>query len=677
MRRVYQGPPSNYLPPSSRFATGTNNRRAQAASAGLPGSNPLVENLPEQQTSHLHGSLSFQESAELASRHFTDGGSSATAPPRQQATAQETQSWAGRGAFYDPVRDIEVVLSPPVLLPVAAEPVLGNALSDDGSIETVVATESSPTFSEPNFHQIVGSNTQSSVPNPRVEIDLTTALTIKLSRTRRTSASGFHQIPATAVEPDQYQNHSRVQGTLAQTLPQSAPQFAPPNAPRTSPIPQRNTRPKAPAMFRDINSHDLFLRQPNPEEHEQVRVAASYGFTTTLKPVRERSSDAALYSLQEGQEELPSKKLTKRGGARPGAGRPATKMLRQLAGETTQQPLRAGSLWGRPTSTTGPHSDGSGHAVCVSGAGSLSSSYSGFTLVPSADPYIQPSSSFSAPVGPSGGALEPECASVAGAVYTTGSNTGFASTSSAGTRDHPSSSLSATVGPGDLSGTFPSKDKRRKADGSDIHSVTGNFSAPVSTPVAVFVAASALELLKGQKEKPPRSQLAARDIERVGDAEGGNGDDVSGDVKTGEERREQVVKHTFAKGPENLYKEETPWLQSRNLHEGKGEGLRLEAALPKSKAEGTRGTKKPERGMQAEGDGKRQAAVKETENGNGKRMANAISPLAEHAAEEPAKGEPPAKRAKTATMSSSAVSETPVRRSARLRNSAAKNSPGR
>ncbi|EGZ76853.1 hypothetical protein NEUTE2DRAFT_161705 [Neurospora tetrasperma FGSC 2509] len=625
MRGVYQGPPSNYLPPSSRFAAGTNNRRAQEASAGLPGSNPLVENLPEQQTSHLHGSLSFQESAELASRRFIDGGSSATAPPRQQATAQETQSRTGRGAFYDPVRDI--VLSPPVLLPVAAEPVLGNALSDDGSIETVVATESSPTFSKPNFHQIVGSNTQYSVPNPRVEIDLTTALKIKLSNSRRTSASGFHQIPATAVEPDQYRNHTQVKGTLAQTPPQSAPQFAPPNAPRTSPIPQRNTRPKVPAMFRDINSHDLLLRQPNPEEHEQVRVAASYGFTTTLKPVRKRSSDAALYSPQEGQEEPPRKKLNKRGGARPGAGRPATKMLRQLAGETTQQSLRAGSLWGRPTSAISPGGGGSGHAVCVSGAGSLSSSYSGFPLAPSADPHIQPSSSFPAPAGPGSSGLEPECASVAGAAYTTDTSTGFASASSAGY--HPPSFLSATVSPGDLSGTFSSKDKRRKADGSDIHSVDGNFSAPVSTSVAVSVAASALEILKGQKEKPPRLQLAALDIERVGDAEGGNGDDVSGDVKTGEERREQVVKHTFAKGSETLEKEDTPWLQSRNLHEGKGEGLRSEATLLKSKAEETRGAKEPERRTQAEGDEKRQAAVEGMEKGNGKRKANAISSLAE------------------------------------------------
>ncbi|KAK3497388.1 uncharacterized protein B0T23DRAFT_438181 [Neurospora hispaniola] len=625
MRGVYQGPPSNHLPPSSRFAAGTSNRRAQAAPAGLQGSNPLVENLPEQQTSHLRGSLSFQERAELASRHFIDGGSSATAPPRQQPTAQETQSREMRGTFYDPVRDI--VLSPPVFSPVAAEPVLGNALSDNGSIETVVATESSPTFSKPNFHQIVGSNTQYAVPNPRVEIDLTTALKIKLSNSRRTSASGFHQIPATAVEPDQYQNHSRVKGTLAQTPPQSAPQFAPPNAPTTSPIPQRNTRPKVPAMFRDINSHDLLLRQPNPEEHEQVRVAASYGFTTTLKPVRKRSSDAALYSPQEGQEEPPRKKLNKRGGARPGAGRPATKMLRQLAGETTQQSLRAGSLWGRPTSTTSPYGGGSGHAVCVSGAGSLSSSYSGFPLAPSADPHIQPSSSFPAPAGPGSSALEPECASVAGAANTTDTSTGFASASSAGY--HPPSFLSATVGPGDLSGTFSSKDKRRKADGSDIHSVDGNFSAPVSTFVAVSVAASALEILNGQKEKPPRLQLAALDVERVGDAEGGKGDDVSGDVKTGEERREQVVKETFAKGPETLEKEDTPCLQSRNLHESKGEGLRLEAALSKSKAEETRGASEPERRTQAEGDEMRQAAVKGTENGNGKRKANAISPLAE------------------------------------------------
>lgn len=658
MRGVYQGPPSNYLPPSSRFAAGTNNRRAQAAPAGLSGSNPLVENLPEQRTSHLSGSLSFQESAELASRRFMDGGSSATAPPRQQATAQETQSRAGRGTFYDPVRDI--VLSPPVLLPVAAEPVLGNALSDDGSIETVVATEFSPTFSKPNFHQIVGSNTHYSVPNPRVEIDLTTALKIKLSNSRRNSASGFHQLPATAVEPDQYQNHSRVEGTLAQTPPQSAPQFAPPNASRTSPIPQRNTRPKVPAMFDDISSHDLLLRQPNPEEHEQVRVAASYGFTTTLKPVRKRSSDAALYSPQEGQEEPPRKKLNKRGGARPGAGRPATKMLRQLAGETTQQSLRAGSLWGRPTSTTSPYGGGSGHAVCVSGAGSLSSSHSGFPSVPSADPYIQPSSSSSVPVGPSSGALKPECASVAGAVYTTGSNTGFISVSSPGTRDHPSSSLSATVGPGDLSGTFPSRGKRCKADGSDIPSVDGNFSAPVSTSAAVSVAASALEILNGQKEKPPQLQLAALDIERVGDAEGGKGDGVSGDVKTGEERREQVVEHKFAKGPGTLQKEDTPWLQSRNLHEGK------------SKAEETRGAREPERRTQAEGDEKRQAAVKGTENGIVRRKANAISPPTERAGEEPTKGEPPAKRAKTASMSSPAVSEAPVRRSARLQNSAAK-----
>ncbi|EGO52044.1 hypothetical protein NEUTE1DRAFT_55059 [Neurospora tetrasperma FGSC 2508] len=659
MRGVYQGPPSNYLPPSSRFAAGTNNRRPQVAPTGLPGSNPLVENLPEQQTSHLHGSLSFQESAELASRRFIDGGSSATTFPRQQPTAQETQSRARMGAFYDPVRDI--VLSPPGFSPVAAEPVLGNALSDDGSIETVVATESSPTFSKPNFHQIVGSNTQYSVPNARVEIDRTTALKIMLSNFRRTSASGFHQIPATAVEPDQYQNHSPVKGPLAQTPPQSAPQFAQPNAPRTSPIPQRNTRPKVPAMFRDDILQDLLLRQSNPEEHEQVREAASYGFTTTLQPVRKRSSDAALYSPQEGQEEPPRKKLNKRGGARPGAGRPATKMLRQLASETTQQSLRPGSLWGRTNSAISPGGGNPGHAVCVSDAGSLSSSYSGFPLVPSADPHIQSSSSFSAPFGPSGSTLEPECASVAGAVYTTGSNTGFTSVSSAGTRNHPSSSLSATVGPSDLSGTLPSKDKKRKADGSDIHSVDGIFSAPVSTSVAVSVAASALEILKGQKEKPPRLQLAALDIERVGDVEGGKGDDVSGDVTAGEERRERVVEHKFAKCPETLEKENTPWLQSRNLHEGK------------SKTEETRGAKEPERRTQEEGDEMRQAAVKGTENGNGKRKASAISPLVERAAEEPAKGEPPAKRAKTATMSSPAVSEAPVRRSARLQNSAAKN----
>lgn len=556
-----------------------------------------------------------------------------------------------RGTFYDPVRDI--VLSPSEFSPVRAEPVLGNALPDDGIVEAVVATESSPTFSEPNFHQIVSSNTQYSVPNPRIEIDRTTALKIQLSNTRRrTSASGFHQIPATAVEPDQYQNHSRVKGPLAQTPPQSAPQLAPPNAPRTSPIPQRNTRSKASAMFRDDILQDLLIRQSNPEEHEQVREAASYGFTTTLQPARERSNDAALYSPQEGQEEPPRKKLNKRGGARPGAGRPATKILRQLANETTQQSLRPGSLWGQTNSAISPGGGNPGHAVRVSDAGSLSSAYSGFTLVPSADPHIQPSSSFPAPAGPGSSGSEPEYASVAGAAYTTDSGTGFAFASSTGTRYHPPSCLSATVGPSDLSGMFPSKDKRREADGSDIYSMERNWSAPVSTSVAVLAAASALEILKGQKEKPPRLQLAALDIERVGDVEGGKGNDVSGDVTTGEERRERVVEHKFAKGPETLEKENTPWLQSRNLHEGK------------SKAEETRG------------DEKRQAAVKGTEKGNGKRKANAISPLAERAAKEPAKGEPPAKRAKTATMSNPAVSEAPVRRSARLQNSAAKDRQG-
>lgn len=625
---VYQGPPSNHPPPNSLLAhpvalqAEINNSRAPVAPMDLvPDSDSSAEKPHRTRAWHPRGAMSLQEAPELAFHRLIRMGNSVPAPPHQQPAAQEAPSRKKRSALYDPVRDI--VLPAPESSPVAAEPVQGHTLSDDGNIETTMGTTPSPTLSEPGFRNIAGNNTQFADPNAQVEIDLNTALTIRLSDFRRPLASAFPRTSVTAVKPNQYQNRGQEKVPLPQTPPsQPATQASPPDAPKTSPIPQRATRLNVPATYNDMIAQETLLHQSNPELHEQVREAASYGFTTTLQPGNKRSSDAALSPPSEGQEP-PIKKLHNRGGARPGAGRPATKMLRQLASGTAPQPLRAGSLWDRPTSAFGASGSGSRSGrASVAGAGSLSGSYSAFTFAPSADPHNQPPNFPPASAGPSG-----------------------------------------------LIGTSPSKGKKRKADEAGVLSLDENLPAPVSSSVA----ASVLEVLKGE---PPRLPLAALDIEKGGDAGGGKGHDTSSDDKKEEERKEEVVEHKVAgeetKSCEKPEEENTPWLQWENLRGGKGEGLRSESASPKSKAEETRGAQEPECRTQAEGDEKRQATAKGTEKGNGKRKAEAITPVAEPAAEEPAKDEPPAKRAKTAAMSSSAVSEASVRRSARPRKPTAK-----
>ncbi|KAJ4405170.1 hypothetical protein N0V85_004733 [Neurospora sp. IMI 360204] len=525
--------------------------------------------------------MSLQEAPELAFHRLIRMDNSVPAPSHQKPPAQEAPSKKKRSALYDPVRD--TVLPAPESSPVAAEPVQGHTLSEEGNIETTMGTTPSPTLSEPGFRNIAGNNTQLAEPNAQVEIDRNTALTIRLSDLRRPSASAFCRTSVTAVKPNQYQNHGQKKIPLPQTPPsQRATQAPPPDAPKTSPIPQRATRMNVPAMYNDMIAQETLLCQSNPELHEQVREAASYGFITALQPGNKRSSDAALSPPSEGQEP-PIKKLHNRGGARPGAGRPS-KMLRQQASGTALQPLRAGSLWDRPTSATGPRGGDSAHAASVAGAGSFSGFYSAFTSAPSAGPHNQPP-------------------------------------------DFPP----ASAAPSGLSGTSPSKGKKRKADEAGVLSLDENLPAPVSSSVAVSVAASVLELWKGE---PPRLPLAALDIEKGGDAGGGKGDNASADDKKEEERKEEVVEDKSA-----------------------GEEVKKEASK----------SKESECTTQAKEEKETQPVSKGTQKGNrqgiAKRKAEAITPMAEPAAEEPAKDEPPAKRAKTAAMSSSAAPEASVRRS--------------
>ncbi|KAK1779501.1 hypothetical protein QBC45DRAFT_392389 [Copromyces sp. CBS 386.78] len=583
LRSLCQEALRRHSPPPVRLAAEINNRQAPVAPMERANIDPVADkmnpHLPGWQTTHLRGSLPLQERANLASCAPGPGWNHGNAPSRRQPTTREIPSWrapaapmeradsdqwvgnlssrhtshlsagdsqphreraylasdslisgharprqrpaaeVSRSAWYDPIRNREVVLPPPEPSPAAAVPTRNSRLTWPNNGNHAAAIKKMrmgaiPTLSQPGSRNIASNNTQFAAPNARRGIDIYTSsdLEIRLEVSRGHQAPASRQTSVTAVGPDRYQNHNQERAPLPQTpLSQRANHVQPPNAPRRLLLPRIVSRVDAPVMDSSMALQGTLLHPSNPAVHERAGRKSNES--------KKQTSGSASISTTSG-------------------------FARRLLEE-----MRLASAIG----STG----GASHTGSVSGRGALSRSSSGFALAPSRLPRgeIQPLSFPSESAIPSGRGSGPERASDSGPKPIPGPNSSLASTSFPDPHGQSPDFPSASAGHSSLSGTSSTKAKRCKADGANVHSVGENEYSSGSVAASV----SGLQLLA----------LAA--LEAL--EEGEKGEDASSSNKKREKRKEKVVQHKAAgkdtQSCEKPEEENIPRVQSQIVCGGK------------------------------------------------------------------------------------------------------------